>query len=82
MRFYLFFKDRVEEIDRTHVHVEVPSKDAPRYCGHKGYPTINALVTCTFDLMFTYVLSGWEGTTSDSRVLKDVLTREDRLIIP
>nr|KYP44363.1 Putative nuclease HARBI1 [Cajanus cajan] len=33
-------------------------------------------------MKFTYVLGGWEGTTSDSRILKDVLGREDPLIIP
>ncbi|GJZ82226.1 retrovirus-related pol polyprotein from transposon TNT 1-94 [Tanacetum coccineum] len=48
-------------IDGTHVRVRVPIKDAPRYRGRKGYPTINVLVACTFDLKFTYVLSGWEG---------------------
>lgn len=62
--------------------MRVPNRDAPRYRGHKGYPTINVLVACTFDLKFTYVLSGWEGTTSDSRIIKDALTRDDKLLIP
>nr|GEY69981.1 hypothetical protein [Tanacetum cinerariifolium] len=69
-------------IDETHVRVRVPARDAPRYRGRKGYPTINVLVACTFDLKFTYVLSGWEGTASDSRIIKDALTRDDKLIIP
>ncbi|XP_076883206.1 uncharacterized protein LOC143531898 [Bidens hawaiensis] len=81
-RFYPFFKDCIGAIDGTHIRVKVPSKDAPRYRGRKGYPTINVLAACTFDLKFTYVLSGWEGTTSDSRVLKDTLTREDKLNTP
>ncbi|XP_076892760.1 uncharacterized protein LOC143544563 [Bidens hawaiensis] len=34
------------------------------------------------ELKFTYVLSGWEGIASDSRVLKDALTREDKLNTP
>lgn len=33
-------------------------------------------------MKFTYVLAGWEGTASDSRILKDALTKEDPLIIP
>jgi len=33
-------------------------------------------------MKFTYVLAGWEGTTSDSRILKDALVRDDLLIIP
>nr|KAJ0216805.1 hypothetical protein LSAT_V11C300117690 [Lactuca sativa] len=68
-------------IDGTRVRVKVPNKDAPRYRGRKGYPTINVLAACTFDLKFTYILSGWEGTTSDSRILKNALNREDKLVI-
>ena len=40
------------------------------------------LAACTFDLKFTYVLTGWEGTASDSRIIKDALIGEDKLIIP
>ncbi|GKB57233.1 Myb/SANT-like domain-containing protein [Tanacetum coccineum] len=60
----------------------MPNRDASRYRGRKGYPAINVLVACTFDLKFTYVLSGWEGTTSDSRIVKYALTRYDKLLIP
>jgi len=38
--------------------------------------------TCDFDMRFTYFLVGWKGTTSDSRILKDVVVRDDPLIIP
>ncbi|KAJ9565567.1 hypothetical protein OSB04_001533 [Centaurea solstitialis] len=69
-------------IDQIHVCVKVSNKDAPKYRGRKGYPTINVLVAYTFDLKFTYVLSGWEGTMFDSRVLKDALSREDKLYTP
>ena len=33
-------------------------------------------------MKFTYVVTGWEGTASDSRVLKSALTRTDGLKIP
>lgn len=56
--------------------------DAPRYRGRKEFPTQNVLAACTFDLKFTYVLVGWEGTASDSRIIKDALRREDNLKIP
>ncbi|XP_035830047.1 protein ALP1-like [Helianthus annuus] len=81
-RFYPFFKDCIGAIDGTHVRVKVPNKDAPRYRGRKGYPTTNVLAACTFDLKFTYVLTGWEGTASDSRIIKNALTRDDKLVIP
>ncbi|GJX17366.1 putative nuclease HARBI1 [Tanacetum coccineum] len=70
------------EINGTHVRVRVPTKDALRYRGRKGYPTINVLVACKFDLKFTYVLSEWEGTTLDLRIIKDALPRDDKLNIP
>ncbi|XP_052622257.1 uncharacterized protein LOC128127641 [Lactuca sativa] len=81
-RFYPFFKDCIGAIDGTHVRVHVPNRDAPRYRGRKGYPTINVLAACTFDLKFTYVLTGWEGTASDSRIIKNAFTRNDKLLIP
>ena len=40
------------------------------------------LATCSFDLKFTYILPGWEGIASDSRIIKSVLTRNDNLKIP
>ncbi|XP_054803932.1 protein ALP1-like [Prosopis cineraria] len=81
-KFFPYFKDCVGAIDGTHIRVKVPSLDAPRYRGRKEFPTQNVLAACTFDLKFTYVLPGWEGTASDSRIIKNALTREDRLIIP
>ena len=57
------------------------NEDAPRYRGRKGYTTQNVLATCSFDLKFTYVLPGWEGIASDSRIIKNTLTRNDNLKI-
>ncbi|KAL2333848.1 hypothetical protein Fmac_015061 [Flemingia macrophylla] len=68
--------------DGTHVRVKVPRSDAPRFRGRKDWPIQNVFAACDFDMKFTYVLEGWEGTTSDSRILKDVLSRQDPLIIP
>ncbi|GLT95036.1 hypothetical protein SLE2022_127410 [Rubroshorea leprosula] len=81
-RFYPYFKDCVGAIDATHIRVKVSLLNAPKYCGRKEYPIQNVLAACTFDLKFTYVLTGWEGIASDSRIIKDALKREDNLIIP
>ncbi|XP_068638479.1 protein ALP1-like [Aristolochia californica] len=40
------------------------------------------MVECTFDMQFTYILAGWEGSTADSCVLKSALTRRDKLYVP
>ncbi|KAG6490386.1 hypothetical protein ZIOFF_051682 [Zingiber officinale] len=65
-RFYPYFKDCVGALDGTHIRVKVFDEDSPRYRGRKDWPTTNVLVVCSFDLKFTYILSGWEGTASDS----------------
>jgi hypothetical protein len=36
--------------------------------GRKTSPTQNLMVVVDFDLMFTYVLAGWEGSAHDSHI--------------
>ncbi|XP_068641953.1 uncharacterized protein [Aristolochia californica] len=40
------------------------------------------MVACTFDMQFTYIPAGWEESAADSRVLKSVLTKRDKLYVP
>ncbi|XLR34785.1 hypothetical protein S83_062685, partial [Arachis hypogaea] len=42
----------------------------------------NILGVCNRDINFVYILSGWEGSTSDSRVLRDAISRCNNLNIP
>ena len=35
------------------------------------------MAACTFDMRFTYVNAGWEGSASDSRILREVLLSND-----
>lgn len=53
-----------------------------RFRGRKPYPTQNVLAAVDFDLRFTYVLAGWEGSAHDSAVLHDALSRPNGLKIP
>ena len=64
------------------MRVKVPAREAPRFRGRKDVLTQNVFAACDFDMKFTYVLAGWEGTASDSRILKDALSRDDPLLIP
>ena len=75
-------KDCLGAIDGTHVKVKVPSREAPRFRGRTDFPSQNVFAACDFDMKFTYVLAGREGTASDSRILKDALSRDDPLLIP
>jgi hypothetical protein len=47
--------------------------------GRKQYPTQNELGAVDFDLKFTYILTGWEGSAHDATILADALEREDGL---
>ena len=40
------------------------------------------LAAISFDLKFTYVLAGWEGSAHDSCVLNDAFTRPGGFSIP
>ena len=40
------------------------------------------LAVISFDLKFTYVLAGWEGSAHDSRVLNDAFARPGGFLIP
>ncbi|KAG6516054.1 hypothetical protein ZIOFF_026501 [Zingiber officinale] len=74
--------DCVCALDGTHIRVKVSNIDVPKYRGRKDWPATNVLAACSFDLKFTYILSGWEGTASDSRIIKNALSRHDKLLIP
>ena len=53
-----------------------------RFRGCKDGTTQNVLVVISFDLEFTYVLAGWEGSAHDSRVLNDAFVRSGGFSIP
>jgi hypothetical protein len=42
-----------------------------------GYISQNVLAFCDFNMLFTYVLSGWEGSASDGSILEDAKRRFD-----
>lgn len=61
----------------------IPKDDVPSYRNRKGSVSQNVLAACNFDLQFIYVLSGWEGSAHDSKILNDALTRNTcRLEVP
>ncbi|KAL2943147.1 Protein ALP1-like [Bienertia sinuspersici] len=69
-------------LDGTHIKKTVPVEDHPRYRDRMGDISTDVLATCNSDLRFTYVLPGWEGSTSDPLVLRDALRRPNGLSIP
>ena len=74
-RFFPWFEDFIGAIDGTHVRASVPIEMQDRFRGRKDKTTQNVLAAVDFDLKFTYVLAGWEGSAHDSRVLNDALRK-------
>ena len=43
------------------------------YIGRKGIPTQNIMAVCSFDMQFTFVLAGWEGSAHDARIFSTAI---------
>ncbi|XP_020583294.1 putative nuclease HARBI1 [Phalaenopsis equestris] len=65
-----FFKDCIGAIDGTHVDARLNSEERVAYIGRCGAPTQNVMAVCDFNMCFTFVMAGWEGSAHDSRVFK------------
>ncbi|KAH6837900.1 nuclease HARBI1-like protein [Perilla frutescens var. hirtella] len=81
-RFMPFFKDFIGAIDGTHISVMVPGREVSSFRNRHGMQSQNILTACNFDLQFIYVLSGWEGSAHDSKLLNDTLSRRNGLQVP
>jgi len=53
------------------VRASVPKDIEHVFHGRKSFATQNVMAAIDFDLRFTYVLAGWEGTAHDAPVLRD-----------
>ncbi|WVZ96112.1 hypothetical protein U9M48_041791, partial [Paspalum notatum var. saurae] len=74
-RWYPYFKDCIGAIDETHIHARLPAAMQSAFRGRKHYTTQNVLAAVDFDLKFTYVLAGWEGSAHDAVILADALEK-------
>ena len=60
----------------------MPPEIQRRFRGRKDGTTQNVLTAISFNLKFTYVLAGWEGSAHDSCVLNDTFARPGGFSIP
>ncbi|KAL5554275.1 hypothetical protein UlMin_041676 [Ulmus minor] len=65
----LLWQNCIGAIDGTHIAAHAPADVANNFRGRKSTVTSNMLAICSFDMLFTYVVTGWEGAIHDSRVL-------------
>ncbi|KAK1627946.1 hypothetical protein QYE76_002261 [Lolium multiflorum] len=81
-RWFPYFRDCIGAIEGTHVTAKVPRSMSAAFRGRKRYTSQNVLAAVDFDMRFTYVLAGWEGSAHNVSILADSLSRPDGLQIP
>ncbi|XP_071685403.1 uncharacterized protein [Lolium perenne] len=81
-RWFPYFMDCIGAIDGTHVTTKVPRLMSAAFRVRKHYTSQNVLAGVDFNVKFTYVLVGWEGSAHDASILADSLSRPDGLQIP
>ena len=74
-----YFRGCLGALDGSHVPAYVPETMRPAYRNRKGEVSQNVLIACTFDMKIVYVLSGWEGSASDSRIFEDARISDFRI---
>ncbi|KAK9274075.1 hypothetical protein L1049_018889 [Liquidambar formosana] len=76
-KYWPYFKDCIGAIDSTHVRALLSPKEQIPYIGRKNYPTQNIMAACGFDMRFTFVWPGWEGTAHDTHIFLAALRNPD-----
>lgn len=68
------FQNCIGAIDGTHVNARTSHDNQIPFCGRKVDTTWNVMWACSFDMQFTYVMSGWEGIANDARVFTESIS--------
>ena len=69
MNIFYIHQGCVGAIDGMHIECVVPVAVASAYCNWKGFPTQNVMAVVEFEMKFTYIVAGWEGSAHDARIL-------------
>ena len=72
-KFYPYFKDCIGCWDGSHIPAVVNAAAQGPYRNRKGFISQNVLTVVNFQMIFQYILAGWEGSAHDSRVLDDAM---------
>ncbi|KAG5228228.1 protein ALP [Salix suchowensis] len=72
-RFMPHFKNCIGAIDGTRVRAMISSENQIPFIGRKGVLTQNIMAACSFDIQFTFVWAGWEGSAHDARIFLETI---------
>ncbi|KAK9998468.1 hypothetical protein SO802_018071 [Lithocarpus litseifolius] len=66
-KYYPWLERSIGAIDGTYISARPPSEKTQPHRSRKSAITTNVMCTCNYDMKFTYVHSGWEGSAHDSK---------------
>ena len=69
--FHHYFADYIGAVDGIHIPVSPSNSDKALWCNRKGFTSQNNLAVCDFDMNFTNVMYGWEGSVSNLHLWLD-----------
>lgn len=69
-------QDCIGAVDGTHIKAQIPAEYQRLFRGRKNECTHNIMAICDFDMLFTFVYIGWEGTANNGRIFKDAVTTD------
>lgn len=73
-KLFPYFQNTCGAMDGSQLDVNPSEEDRDACRNRKGRLTQNVLACCSFDLLFQYVLSGWEGSAADAHVYQSART--------
>lgn len=74
-RFWPWFRGAQGALDGSHFHTAPPLKERPNYRNRKGFLSMNCLFACSFNFLFVFAYTGWEGSATDAQVLESALDK-------
>jgi hypothetical protein len=75
-KLWPYFERALGAIDGSHIHLAAPSFLHESCRNRKGFLSQNCLFVCSFDFLFSYALTGWEGSAADARVYEDAINSD------
>jgi hypothetical protein len=72
-KLWPYFQRALGAIDGSHIHLAAPSFLHDSCRNRKGFLSQNCLFVCSFNFLFSYALTGWEGSAADARVYEDAI---------
>ena len=71
LKFFPFFKGAIGAMDGTHISCCPSAAKQELSCNHKGWMSQNCLACCSFDMLFQYMLSRWDGSAADAVIFNN-----------